>query len=124
MSNGKYTHLISAPKELLDVAYCIKVAKGEIPPSTYAITTNLPDFDTPAEDVKDSSHAFKIGYGQGFEAELCSRAWQPTPPHGLPIAWLPSFCEGVLSGSEGVRLARETSAMGGGEGDHICDLGI
>lgn len=124
----RWEHLTNAPKELLDITYCLKVAKGEIKSSKYAIPDCLPDFDVKAEDVRDRSHAFQIGYGQGWECEMSGRAWQPTPPVGLPVAWLPAFCEGVLSGADAVKLAEQAQRMGGTEDgtgfyDPFGDLG-
>lgn len=113
MSQGKYRHLTSAPKRLLDVDYCIKVAKGEVPPSRYALTVMWEDKFVPADEIPDHENAYGHGYEQGWHCEMGGRAFITSPPPGLPVNLLPSFCEGVLSGSENVRRAREASSHGG-----------
>jgi hypothetical protein len=113
----KYAHLTGAPKNLMDVGYCLAVAKGEIEPSEYALPKVWPEFAISAADIPDTKAAYGCGYGQGWEAEMSNRAFIPTPPVGLPIPLLPHFCEGVLAGSDNVKMARLASSHGASEID-------
>lgn len=113
----KYQHLIDAPKRLLDVQYCIRVAKGEIPPSRYALTAVWEEKYVPADEINSAEDAYGHGYSQGFECELGGRAFLPTPPVGLPMAFMPHFCEGVMAGSDNVKQARLMGNHGDGSTD-------
>ena len=121
---SKYQHLKNAPKNLLDIDYCLKVAKGLIPPSEYALNYTWPDKFKPADEIANAEESFAHGYSQGFEAELGGRAFLPTPPVGMQVRLLPHFCEGIMSGSENVRRAREASGHEGGDDsfDPFADL--